>query len=185
MPGLREAEPYPHRHSGGEPGVPGSEAGGRLARHGACAGKLKTKKRPGGFPNSGNLWGALLLRAEGRHAGPQRGRHRVLPSWRGTHATHSLGWHKRPETGRGRSFLEQPRLWVSALLPGAVIRLVTVADGGGLLLLLRRLQGLLDQPQHELPLGQLPAGALGLALQVGLDPLEKVLLSAPSVNQYL
>ena len=74
---------------------------------------------------------------------------------------------------------------MSALLPGAVIRLVTVADGGGLLLLLRRLQGLLDQPQHELPLGQLPAGALGLALQVGLDPLEKVLLSAPSVNQYL
>ena len=35
------------------------------------------------------------------------------------------------------------------------------------------LQGLLDQSQHELPLGQLPASALGLALQVGFDPLEK------------
>ena len=66
-------------------------------------------------------------------------------------------------------------LWVSALLPGAVARLVTVAGGGGLLLPLRRLQGLLDQPQHELSLGQLPARALGLTLQVRLDPLEKFL----------
>ena len=77
------------------------------------------------------------------------------------------------------------RLWVSALLPGAGTHLVTVAGRGSLLLPLRRLQGLLDQPQHELPLGQLLAGALGLALQVRLDPLEKGFLSAPSVNQYL
>ena len=52
-------------------------------------------------------------------------------------------------------------------------------------LLLRRLQGLLDQAQHELPLGQLPARVGCLTLQVRLDPLEQVLLSAPSVNQYL
>ena len=40
------------------------------------------------------------------------------------------------------------------------------------------LQGLLDQSQHELPLGQLPASALGLTLQVGL-----ILLSFPTPSQ--
>ena len=67
----------------------------------------------------------------------------------------------------------------TGLLLGRLLRLRAVR------LLLRRLQGLLDQPQHELPLGQLPARADSLPLQVGLDPLEKFLLSAPSVNQYL
>ena len=36
-------------------------------------------------------------------------------------------------------------------------------------------QRFLDQVQHELPLGQLPAGPLGFPLQVGLDPLEELL----------
>ena len=44
VPGLREAEPHPHRHGGGEPGVPGPEAGGCLARCGVRPGWLKTKK---------------------------------------------------------------------------------------------------------------------------------------------
>ena len=37
-------------------------------------------------------------------------------------------------------------------------------------------QGLLDQPQHELPLGEFVSGAVGLPLQVGFDALEKGLV---------
>jgi len=37
----------------------------------------------------------------------------------------------------------------------------------------RRLQGLLDQPQDEVPLGEFPAGPGGLPLQVRLDPIEQ------------
>ena len=70
------------------------------------------------------------------------------------------------------------------LLLGVVhgFRGLTGADTG---LTLGLVQRLLDQSQHELPLGDLAARAGCLALQVRLDPLEKVLLSAPSVNQYL
>ena len=53
----------------------------------------------------------------------------------------------------------------TGLLLGRRIRLRAVR------LPLRRLQRLLDQPQHELPLGQLPARALRLTLQVRFDPL--------------
>ena len=61
-------------------------------------------------------------------------------------------------------------------LGAAALRLGLTGAGTGLLRLravrlpLRRLQGLLDQPQHELPLGQLPARAGGLPLQMGFDP---------------
>ena len=62
-------------------------------------------------------------------------------------------------------------LGAAVLRPG-----LTGADTGlPVGLLLRRRQSLLNQPQHELPLGQLLAGSLGFALQVRLDPLEEVL----------
>jgi len=40
LPGLWEAEPHPHCHSGGGPGFSGPEAGGRLARCGTRPGWL-------------------------------------------------------------------------------------------------------------------------------------------------
>ena len=47
--------------------------------------------------------------------------------------------------------------------------------GAGAGLTLSLVQRLLDQPQHEIPLGELAARAGSLSLQVRLDPLEKVL----------
>lgn len=47
--------------------------------------------------------------------------------------------------------------------------------GAGVDLTLSLVQRLLDQPQHEIPLGELAARAGSLSLQVRLDPLEKVL----------
>ena len=57
-------------------------------------------------------------------------------------------------------------------------RLLTGPDRGlcgGSPLYLRSVQGLSDEPQHEVPLGELPARALALPLQVPFDPLEQFL----------
>ena len=66
----------------------------------------------------------------------------------------------------GNSFLG---LGVAALRVG-----LTGADTG---LTLSLIQRLLDQPQHELPLGELAARAGSLALQVRFDTLEEVLVN--------
>ncbi len=61
--------------------------------------------------------------------------------------------------------------------------------GGGVLLCgaLRAcfVQCLRDQVQHEVPLGELFAGAERFVLQVALDALEEFLISASSINQCL
>ena len=146
VPGLWEGGPHPCRHTGGKPRVPGPEAGGRVARSRARHGRLRTKSGPG----------SCLARAVS-----------------GAVAVSVLLWVTRGFGGSTPALVLRLGLVVRLLLglTGADRGGVGAALGVGLGFRLR--QSLLNEPHHELPLGEFPAQSGALPVQVGLDALKK------------